>query len=63
MQRIRDKYITGTSCTIVLCGPQARWRKYIDWEIKAALDKEHGLIGVWLTNNPLAAGGGMTFPP
>jgi len=46
MQRIRDKYISGTSCTLVLCGQDTPWRKYVDWEIKATLDKEHGLIGV-----------------
>jgi hypothetical protein len=46
MQRIRDKYIGGTSCTLVLCGQDTTWRKYVDWEIKGTLDKEHGLIGV-----------------
>ncbi len=46
MQRIREKYIGGTSCTLVLCGQDTSWRKYVDWEIKATLDKEHGLIGV-----------------
>ena len=40
MRRIRENYITGTSCTVVLCGPQTRWRKYVDWEIKATLDKQ-----------------------
>lgn len=52
MRRIREEYITGTSCTIVLCGPDTPWRKYVDWEIKATLDKEHGLIGVNLPHNP-----------
>jgi len=52
MQRIREKHITGTCCTLVLCGPETRWRKYVDWEIKATLDKEHGVIGVNLPNNP-----------
>lgn len=59
MRRIRENYITGTSCTIVLCGPETRWRKFVDWEIKATLDKQHGLIGVKLpTNhvNPLNGG-------
>lgn len=52
MRRLRDDYIAGTSCTLVLCGAQTRWRKYVDWEIKATLDKQHGLIGVNLPNNP-----------
>ncbi len=48
MQQIRDKYITGTSCTIILIGAQSHQRKYLDWEIKATLDKCHGLIGIVL---------------
>src|SRR5260370_22629749 len=50
MQRIRDEYITGTSCTIVLCGRNTPWRKYVDWEIKATLDRSHGLLGIALPN-------------
>lgn len=52
MRRIREDYITGSSCTIVLCGRETRRRKYVDWEIKATLDKEHGVIGVLLPTNP-----------
>jgi len=52
LRRIREEYLTGTSCTIVLCGAQTRWRKFVDWEIKATLDKEHGLIGINLPSNP-----------
>jgi MTH538 TIR-like domain (DUF1863). len=48
MQQIRDKYITGTSCTIILIGAQSHQRKYLDWEIKATLDECHGLIGIVL---------------
>lgn len=48
IQRIRDNFISGTSCTIVLCGPETYQRKYVDWEIKATLDKGHGLIGIEL---------------
>lgn len=47
-QTIREDYITGTSCTLVLCGNITPFRKYVDWEIKATLDKQHGLIGVKL---------------
>lgn len=50
IQRIRDEFITGTSCTILLVGPTSYQRKYLDWEIKATLDKEHGLIGIHLPN-------------
>lgn len=49
-QRIRDEFITNTSCTIVLVGPTTYQRKHVDWEIKATLDKGHGLIGIQLPN-------------
>lgn len=52
MRRIRENYITGTSCTIVLIGAHTWGRKYVDWEIKATLDKSHGLIGVYLPTAP-----------
>ena len=52
IRSIRERFLTGTSCTIVLCGPHTRWRKFVDWEIKATLDKQHGLIGINLPLNP-----------
>lgn len=48
MRRIRENYISGTSCTVVLCGRDTPGRKYVDWEIKATLDDSHGLLGVAL---------------
>ena len=48
MRRIREEYICGTSCTVVLCGRDTPQRKYVDWEIKATLDDKHGLVGVAL---------------
>jgi hypothetical protein len=62
MQRIRSDYITGTSCTIVLCGLETPWRKFVDWEIKATLDREHGLIGINLPTNRASANGRFTVP-
>src|SRR5262249_31695119 len=59
---IRDQYITGTSCTIVLCGSETWKRKHVDWEIKATLDKTHGLVGVNLPTNPLTITGKYTVP-
>jgi hypothetical protein len=50
MRRIRENYITGTSASIVLCGVDTPKRKYVDWEIKATLDKVHGLVGIMLPN-------------
>jgi len=57
-RRIREKHLTGTSCTIVLIGRNTHGRKYVDWEIKSTLDKGHGLIGVILPTTHLAP----TFP-
>ena len=48
MWSLRDNHIKVSSCTIVLCGPETFKRKFVDWEIDATLDKEHGLIGVQL---------------
>ena len=61
MRRIRENYITGTSCTLVLCGAQTQQRKYVDWEIKATLDKSHGLIGINLPSS-MAIGNGIRVP-
>jgi hypothetical protein len=62
IQRIRDEFITGTSCTVVLIGPTSYQRKYLDWEIKATLDKEHGLIGIQLPNLTANFSGQVTGP-
>lgn len=62
MRRIRENRITGTSCTLVLCGQETPWRKYVDWEIKATLDKQHGLIGVNLPTNPKNGQGNVYVP-
>jgi antiphage defense system Thoeris ThsB-like protein len=64
MRRIRENYIVGSSCTIVLVGKETWGRKYVDWEIEATLDAKHGLIGVYLptalrdpaTNNIIVPG-------
>jgi hypothetical protein len=63
MREIRENYITGTSCTVVLVGAQTWGRKYVDWEIKATLDKQHGLIGVHLPSAPRAPDGTKIIVP
>lgn len=62
MQRIRDNYITGTSCTVVLIGGLTHQRKYVDWEIKATLDKQHGLLGVVLPSHSRSVEGKIIVP-
>ncbi|MBE7731675.1 TIR domain-containing protein [Devosia faecipullorum] len=63
MRRIREDYITGSSCTIVLVGSNTAGRKYVDWEIDASLQKAHGLIGVQLPSLPVSANGIVQVPP
>lgn len=62
MRRIREQYLTGTSCTIVLIGSQSHERKYIDWEIKATLDKCHGLVGIVLPTHTKNLNGSIIVP-
>jgi len=62
MRRIRENYISGSSCTIVLVGKDTWGRKYVDWEIKATLEKEHGLIGVQLPTASVSADKKVTVP-
>lgn len=45
----------------VLCGAETPQRKYVDWEIKATLDKYHGLVGVNLPTS-LNYGNGVVVP-
>lgn len=60
--QIRQNDITGSSCTIVLCGAQTPGRKYVDWEIKATLDKQHGLIGIGLPSAQRTLDGKILVP-
>lgn len=62
MRRIRENYITGSSCTIVLVGAETWGRKYVDWEIKSTLDKQHGLIGVQLPTLLPGSSGTVSVP-
>ncbi|HUL93841.1 MAG TPA: TIR domain-containing protein [Burkholderiales bacterium] len=59
---VANNDIKGTSCSIVLCGAQTYQRKFVDWEIKATLDSEHGLIGVQLPTAPLNYHGHVMVP-
>lgn len=62
MQRIRDNHLTGTSCTILLIGAQTYQRKYVDWEIKATLAKQHGLLGIVLPTHVQNQSGQIVVP-
>ena len=62
VRRIRENYITGSSCTIILVGASTWGRRYIDWEIRATLEKQHGLIGVHLPTLVAGPNGKVTVP-
>jgi hypothetical protein len=47
---------------VILCGAETPQRRFVDWEIKATLDKEHGLIGINLPTNPRLLNGNVTVP-
>ena len=66
MRQIREKYIAGTSCTVVLIGKCTWARRYIDWEIAATLrnnqsDPRGGLMAVQLSS--AAENGFAKLPP
>lgn len=60
-RQVRENNISYTSCTLVLCGRNTPGRKFVDWEIKATLDKQHALIAVYLDSS-LAPNGRFTVP-
>ncbi|KQY27562.1 hypothetical protein ASD38_16770 [Caulobacter sp. Root487D2Y] len=63
LRYIRENHLTGSSCLIVLCGVDTWRRKYVDWEIKAALDQEMGVLAIQLpTLKPAVAGGNINVP-
>jgi hypothetical protein len=53
LRQIRENYLTGSSCTVVLVGQQTWGRKFVDWEIEATLAKQHGLLGLQLPTIPV----------
>jgi hypothetical protein len=54
-QAVRERHITGTSATVVLCGVESWKRKWIDWETQMTLNKNHGLLGVVLPTHPFGS--------
>ena len=51
MRRIREKYLSDTTVTIVLIGECTKARKYVDWEIASSLRDDpvngrSGLLGI-----------------
>lgn len=46
LARVCREAIDGTSVTIVMVGPQTGCRKFVDWEIRYTLERQHGLIAI-----------------
>ena len=51
MRKIREKYLTNSTVTIVLIGECTKARKYVDWEIASSLRNDpnnvrSGLLGI-----------------
>jgi hypothetical protein len=49
-------------CVVVLCGAATYLSKFVDWEIKAGLDRRLGLIAVLLPSNPPGPAGNPLLP-
>jgi hypothetical protein len=62
MRRTREDHIRGSSSTVVLVGRDAPLRRYVDWEIMATLETEHGLIAVQLPGAPLTPNNAVNVP-
>ncbi|HUU95201.1 MAG TPA: TIR domain-containing protein [Phycisphaerae bacterium] len=61
-QVIREKHISGSSITVVLCGAETWKRRWVDWEIHMTLNKEHALLGICLPTNPRSSNGKFIVP-
>ena len=64
MRRIREKYLSNTTVTIVLIGECTKARKYVDWEIASTLRDDpvngrSGLLGI----NMKSVGSRWLVPP
>ena len=60
---LRESYMADTACTVVLCGLQTAYRRFVDWEIKASLDLSRGLVAVILPENLPDWRGRYSLPP
>lgn len=61
-QVIRERHITGSSITVVLCGAETWKRRWVDWEIDMTLNKEHALLGIALPTAVKGDRGGIIVP-
>jgi hypothetical protein len=57
LRYIRENLLSGSSTIIVLCGLQTPARKYVDWEVQAALSQQTALVGIKLPTLPIVGNG------
>jgi hypothetical protein len=55
--------MAGCHAAAVLCGPETHRRKFVDWEIRAALGKGLALLAIPLPDCPRDAAGNLVLPP
>ncbi|MBQ6921224.1 MAG: TIR domain-containing protein [Bacilli bacterium] len=56
---IRDEYIADATVLLLLCGPETKTRKYIDWELHAAMynTENNPKMGIVVINLPNSRNG------
>jgi hypothetical protein len=54
--------MAGCHALAILCGPETHRRKFVDWEIRAALEKGLALIAIPLPDCPKDAEGNLALP-
>ena len=52
IRQVRGESMDECAGAIILCGGRTHLGKFVDWEIKAALDRKLSLIGIILPSNP-----------
>jgi hypothetical protein len=62
MRRIRETNLAGSSTIIVLCGSETPKRKYVDWELYAALNQKMAVLGIGLPTLQVYPNGGTDKP-
>jgi hypothetical protein len=62
VRALQEGPMATCSCALVLCGASTHLSAFVDWEIKAALDRRMGLIAVILPANPARENGEPLLP-
>ncbi len=65
MRRVREKYMAGTTVTIVMIGRCTWSRKYVDWEVAASLrnNPTSGRSGLMAVTLPSVSASPRQLPP